>query len=247
MVLDQIKKCARRAVRAMSHEAPASETTAPATCLSHDQLIISEHLAGETPRKLHIGCGHNVIEGWLNSDYDPAAAQVIHLDAASAFPFEDNQFDFIFSEHMIEHLTFPDGMKMLAECHRVLKPGGTMRITTPDLSFLMELYGNHKSKLQQEYIKWSTDTFIAGASGYEDVFVINNFVRDWGHQFIYDHKTLRAAMEKSGFTNITECQINESQDKELQNLENEDRMPPGLLKLESMVWEGSKLLEGSRS
>jgi predicted SAM-dependent methyltransferase len=62
---------------------------------------------------------------------------IVVLPLSSPTPFASDTFDFIFSEHMIEHVSHDDGAKMLAECHRVLKPGGHIRITTPDLAFLV--------------------------------------------------------------------------------------------------------------
>ena len=65
-------------------------------------------------------------------------------------------------------------------------------------------------------------------------------MRDYGHQFIYNEKVMRYSLEKIGFTEITRCELNDSKDKELRGLENEDRMPPGFLKLESFVLEAIK-------
>lgn len=132
---------------------------------------------------------------------------------------------------------------MLAECFRVLKEEGTIRLSTPDLSFLIDLYKDDKSNLQKEYIKWSTDTFIRDVHYYDDTFVINHFMRDWGHLFIYDEKTLRSSLEKAGFTRVTRCALNQSEDDSLRNLENEKRMPEGFLRLETITLEGRKLVD----
>jgi hypothetical protein len=91
-----------------------------------------------------------------------------------------------------------------------------------------------------EFIKHSTDTHIKYAPYYEDTFVINNYVRNWGHTFIYDEKVLRYALEKVGFVKIAKFNVCESHDKELQNLENVSRKPAGLIGLESLVIEGVK-------
>ena len=40
---------------------------------------------------------------------------------------------------MIEHLKYSDGQNMLKESFRVLKPKGKIRISTPDLQFLIDL------------------------------------------------------------------------------------------------------------
>jgi hypothetical protein len=67
-------------------------------------------------------------------------------------------------------------------------------------------------------------------------------VRDWGHQFIYDEKTLRLSLERAGFTNIVRCDLNHSEIDSFKNLENESRLPAGFLKLETLTLEGTKLV-----
>lgn len=206
-----------------------------------DRQAISAYFKQNQTRKLHIGCGDNVLDGWLNSNYYPDPSHIIHLDATESFPLGNNEFDYIFSEHMIEHIPYEDGLLMLNECFRILKPDGRIRISTPNLLFLVDLYKPDKSDLQLEYIKWATDRFIPSVGAHEDTYVINNFVRDWGHSFIYDEKALRLSLEKAGFTNITKCELNQSDSDIFRNLENESRLPPGFLKLETISMEGTKL------
>ena len=68
--------------------------------------IKQRYFSKNSVKKLHIGCGSNILDGWLNSDYYPPLASVLHLDATKRFPFEDNTFDYVFSEHVIEHIAF---------------------------------------------------------------------------------------------------------------------------------------------
>lgn len=205
-----------------------------------DKAIISRYLDDHPVRKLHVGCGKNLLSGWLNADLAPRREDVLDLDATGRFPFSDGVFDYVFSEHMIEHIPYPSGLSMLSECHRILRPGGRLRISTPDIRFLIDLYSDDKSELQRQYIDWAVDRFIEHAPRNEAIFVINNFVRGWGHQFIYDEKTLRRAMEAVGLTGIVRCELNESDDELLRNLENEQRMPAGFLRLESFTLEGTR-------
>ena len=90
---------------------------------------------------------------------------------------------------MIEHISFSQGLLMLSECYRVLKEKGKIRISTPNLCFLLELYKADKSDFQKEYIRWSTETFIPDAPYDDAIFVVNNFVRDWGHLATYSFTT----------------------------------------------------------
>jgi predicted SAM-dependent methyltransferase len=181
-------------------------------------------------KKLHLGCGDNRLLGWLNTDLH-ALEGVFKLDATKPFPFPSDSFEEIFSEHMIEHIPYKKGIAMLKECYRVLQPGGKLRVTTPDLKFLIALYAP-TTEQQRNYIKWSTDLFIPWATQPTSAFVINNFMRGWGHTFIFDEPTLREAFELAGFAKIKSCPLGP--------LESKGRMPDGFLELESFTLEGTK-------
>jgi predicted SAM-dependent methyltransferase len=200
------------------------------------------YLATHAVPKLHVGCGANLLPGWLNSDFPARTSEVLELDATGTFPFPDGTFSYVYSEHMIEHVPYAGGASMLKESHRVLRPGGKIRISTPDLRFLIDLYlaGDRRTELQNSYIKWATDSFLRNVPGYDPVFVINNFVRDWGHLFIYDEKILRFSLEQAGFTNVLRRELNTSADEGLRDLEFEPRLPPGFLRLETMTIEATK-------
>jgi predicted SAM-dependent methyltransferase len=205
-----------------------------------DANLIKRYMTESSEPRLHIGCGKRNLTGWLNSDYFPSDPNIVHIDATRKYPFANNSLNYIFSEHMIEHVSYEQGASMLRECYRTLKPGGRLRIATPDYTFLHELYASEKSDLQLNYIKWATDNHINGLQHYADIFVINNYVRDWGHLFIYDFAALRSSLETAGFKNIEKQQINVSNDPILTSLENESRMPPGFLQLESLIIEALK-------
>ena len=205
-----------------------------------DNKIIKNYFKKHKITKLNIGCGRNIIDGWLNSDYYPQSEQILHLDATAQFPFENDKLDYIFSEHTIEHLTYLQGMNMLKECCRVLKPGGKLRISTPDLSFLIHLYDNQKSVLIRKYVKWAKEMFLETAPCFEEIFVINNFVRAWGHKFIYDKKLLHYCLEQAGFEEIISRDLNESMDEELRYVEHTARMPAEFLRMESIILEAMK-------
>ena len=204
-----------------------------------DRRLAKRYVSQSKVRKLHLGCGWNLLPGWLNMDYFPESRNALYHDARRRFFFVNETFNYIFSEHMIEHMSFLDGSNMLSECHRILKKGGKLRISTPDLAFLVGLY-HDKSSLQREYVAWSNRTFLDGAPEDNEVFLINNFMRDWGHTFIYDEDTLKTAMLNAGFTDITKCDLRHSSDDALCDLENLGRIPTRFLELETMTFEATK-------
>lgn len=205
-----------------------------------DYRLLRHYLCAHETRKLHIGCSAHLLNGWLNSDLFPSSREILHLDARKAFPINSDQFDYIFAEHMIEHIRYPAGAMMLAECYRVLRHSGKLRISTPNLRCLIDLYRKDKSSLQTRYLEWATQTHVPYAPYVDETFVINNFVRDWGHQFIYDEKTLIASLETAGFTNVVLRDLGSSEDESLLGLENGARMPAGFLEMETVTVEGTK-------
>lgn len=205
-----------------------------------DRRTIRAYFAAHSVHKLHIGSGTYHEAGWLNSDLEPSSPRDIVLDATRRYPFPTGSFDVIYSEHMIEHVPYPAGRRMLAECLRVLKPGGTLRLATPRLGFLLDLFNPELTATQQAYIRWATATFAPTAPTPRAAFVFNNFVRAWGHQFIYDEETLMEAVSETGFERVTLCEIGESRHEALRGREHEERLPAGFLRLESMMLEGSK-------
>ncbi len=64
---------------------------------------IKQHLKSNKSPRLHIGCGSNHVVGWLNADkFNPAAD--IYLNVYKKMPFKGNTFDYLYSEHTLEHL-----------------------------------------------------------------------------------------------------------------------------------------------
>ena len=209
-----------------------------------DGRIAKRYLAGNPRPKLHLGCGGHVLKGWLNSDLSPGSTDVLGLDAASPFPFSADTFAYVYSEHVIGSLSLEGAAVMLDECFRVLAPGGRLRIVTPDLAFLTDLYGRDLSEMQKRYVEWfSAET---GSSRGEIGFVVNGYMRAWDLQVVYDARMLRDALAAAGFSDVTRRGLNESDHAALRDLANERRLPEGLLRLESLTLEGSKANGSSR-
>ena len=200
---------------------------------------VEQYLAEHPVAKLQLGCGGNMLEGWLNTDGQTDGwfhPQSVKVDATKPFPLPDAAFDYVYSEHMIEHITWWESQQMLAECYRVMKPGARIRISCPDIKFLIDMYQN-PTELMQAYMEETKPDWAPFPSA---IFTINNFMRDWGHKFIYDKESLTQSLEAAGFTDITEHLVSESTDSNLTNLEMIDRLKPGMLQLETMTLEAVK-------
>ncbi len=141
------------------------------------------------------------------------------MDVTEPFPLPDDAIDFIFAEHLIEHLSWRNGQRMLAECRRVLKPGGVLRLATPDLAVLIDLYRGNGDPDAKHYIRWVTRRYLADHGHEHPVFVLNNAMRNWGHTFLYDAEVLSMALDEAGLRDPVRCALDESAHHELRSLE----------------------------
>lgn len=209
--------------------------------------IIAEYLNRNDVKKLQIGCGSNNLKDWLNTDLNFRKNEVAYLDAGKQFPFPDDVFDYIYSEHIFEHLTFTQGLNMLGESFRVLKPGGHIRLATPDFDFLIKLYNQPDKELHKRYVRWSTERYVHEISRHLDeneysaAFVVNNFFRDWGHEILYNYEGLELCLKKKGFTHISRKEVGESRLEVFKRLEKHGEIiPEEFNTLETIVVEAKK-------
>jgi predicted SAM-dependent methyltransferase len=185
---------------------------------------IKRYLRASRVRRLQLGTSNSLIPGWLNTDLLPNSSEVVYLDATRRFPFKDDTFDYVYSEHMIEHIEYDSALFMLRECFRVLRPGGKIRMSTPDLRVLAGLLSNEKTPAETFYVDWMTTKFVPEANSCKEVFLINNAFRAWGHQFLYDRETIEMTMKKVGFQNITYYRPGVSEDENLRGIEHHGRV-----------------------
>lgn len=116
-------------------------------------------------RFLHLGCGeHRLPPPWENYDRE--------VNICQRLPIGDGDAQFIFAEHVIEHVPFLDGIHFLRECHRALTLGGVLRLSFPDMTRL----SMPEAKLYAEYLQQLTGRLVGSV---EQVWM--SMATDWGH------------------------------------------------------------------
>ncbi len=176
---------------------------------------INRYLRSNSNRLLQVGGGKHVLKGWLNGDL---IAGDIYLNATKHLPFPSNSFDYVFTEQFFEHISYSDGQRFLKEVYRILKPGGVLRQTTPSIAGLIEVFQGSNSvvpsaKVLERHQKYHN----SNASNLCHFF--NDFMRLWGHQFIYDKDTLEKSHKAAGFNEIDWSSFGKSSHSQLDNLE----------------------------
>jgi predicted SAM-dependent methyltransferase len=92
---------------------------------------------------LNVGCGKKYNPLWTNVDMVADGPDVIAFNLIKGIPFEANTFEIVYHSQVLEHIPKENAPFFIAECFRVLKPGGTLRVVCPDLE-----------GIATEYLKW---------------------------------------------------------------------------------------------
>lgn len=168
--------------------------------------------------KLNLGCGAQVVDGWVNVDYALGArfSQVplfrgvnrrlglfhqdwddrifIH-DLTKPFPWDDCCADVVYSSHILEHFSKADGLTFLGECHRVLRQDGVIRIVVPDLHEVFRDY--EEGRLPADDVLFELNV-LPGNSTSAMKNRLAPFLQ-FPHKCMYDHPRLLAILDDIGF------------------------------------------------
>jgi SAM-dependent methyltransferase len=89
---------------------------------------------------LNLGCGRRFHPGWTNVDLVSSSRFVRECNLREGVPFSGEAFDVVYHSHVLEHFSRETAPAFLRECHRVLRPGGFLRVAVPDLEGIARNY-----------------------------------------------------------------------------------------------------------
>ena len=162
----------------------------------HHKFAHVRALMGRATHHLDIACGPGTFIGTVEGNVvstgvDIAESQIDYARATYGsdqrkfdvimpgnLPYENGAFDVATCIELLEHLTLADGRALLVEAGRVIRPGGTLLLTTPD-------YGGAWPVL--EWIRNGV-----GPLSYEDQHITR-----------YTQSSLKLVLEQAGFQNIS--------------------------------------------
>ncbi len=90
--------------------------------------------------RVNLGCGSVFHPDWINLDSIPASDHVRRWDIRKPLPFASGQVDVCYASHVLEHLPRSSARDFLQECHRILAPGGIIRLAVPDIESIASAY-----------------------------------------------------------------------------------------------------------
>lgn len=106
---------------------------------------------------LNIGCGSRFNRSWTNVDMHPYDKDVQPCNILHGLPFNNECFDVVYHSHVLEHIRKSDVDKFLAECFRVLKPNGVLRVVIPDLEQIARLYIKSLNEMDKGNKDWGSN------------------------------------------------------------------------------------------
>lgn len=133
-------------------------------------------------------------------------------DLTRPLDFTDSSLGFIFTEHVIEHISFLEAVNFFSEAYRVLAPGGVMRTICPILEVLQNVdfqnsqmatyanssiyptFSNELSSIQRLGVEVRPDDL--------KTFFMNSMFNRHGHKFIWSYGILKSILEGIGFNEV---------------------------------------------
>lgn len=144
--------------------------------------------------ELYLGSGKRNIPGFIHIDLDDYPHLAYKHDIASLPMFSNNSVDLIYTSHSFEYFDRQEGEKVLKEWHRVLKPGGTLRMAVPDFEAITRVYLKYKKDLGHKGI-------LGPLYGRMEIKTKGKNKTIY-HKTAYDFKSLKNLLESTGFRNV---------------------------------------------
>ncbi|MFD7645514.1 class I SAM-dependent methyltransferase [Kitasatospora sp. NPDC059795] len=127
------------------------------------------------------------------------AALFTQLDIGRPLPFADHSVDWVYAEHLIEHVPLGTAVHWLAEVRRILRPGGVLRLTTPDLARYIDGYLDGREHFFRRHRRRLRTMRVGPPMPERRAFMLNQIFYHFGHRWIYDEAELRHVLDRAGY------------------------------------------------
>ena len=162
--------------------------------------------------RVNVACGPHIEPGFVNLDLFAASPEVVRWDCRWTLPLRDGTAVGIRAEQFLEHLEVLEELpSFLADCLRVLRPGGVLRVIVPDARRHIEAY-LHADVAAFEALIWPA--FSKELPTKMDV-VNHVFHQYHEHRWAYDFENMKHRLETAGFIRIQQMSYRQSNDPAL--------------------------------
>lgn len=167
--------------------------------------------------KLNLGCGGNIIPGYVNISYDEGKQNsewYLNHDLSIGIPYDNGTVDVIYHCHFLEHLSYFDGIQLLKNSYSAMKDGAVMRILVPDLKLWAMCYLQE----DREFLDAYRDAYL-GPQYPTDGAIFMGMLHNHGHKMGWDWDTLKYFLNEAGFKDIRNWYYQESKLEDIKELE----------------------------
>jgi SAM-dependent methyltransferase len=143
---------------------------------------------------LEIGAGNKTgSNGWTTLDNREGAD--LYWDLRDGIPFPEESIDKIYTSHTFEHIPFPALQALIQECHRVLKPQGSLSVCVPNARLYIEAYISGAEFIDKSTC-WQPGLCDTGSS----IDQVNYTAYMGGeHCYMFDEESLTKILRLNGF------------------------------------------------
>jgi predicted SAM-dependent methyltransferase len=140
------------------------------------------------------------------------------MDATTTWPFPQGSVKYVFADNVVEHLDLEGVRLLLARSREAMAPGGVIRLATPDVQALVEIYQRGRSEAFEDLRKWHE---MGGRSCVYPADILRIAFTAWGHAegYLFDYSSLFSELRAAGFHNIRRCAVGDSAISDLRGLE----------------------------
>ena len=201
--------------------------------------------------KLNVGCGPVQPAGWVNIDNSyrarfastfPLADRLLvkagviaptefkpgvrGIDLCRPLPWPTDSVSAVYGGEVLEHFSRDDGARLLAECFRVLAPGGVIRVRVPDNArFWGHYLAEYEAIRRRPRAEWTTVHTRWIERFFREIATGNR----WGsnghyHKWMYDEVSLVLTLEHAGFRDVHRMPYLESRIQDVNMVEVRDEL-----------------------
>jgi predicted SAM-dependent methyltransferase len=155
------------------------------------------------------------LDGWLNTDIDDSS--IMYLNAVEVWPVPPGSVSYIYADNFIEHITIDDARRFLSNAFTALRPGGIIRIVTPNVRTAAEAYLGGGSLLEAMLDRHRRNGYRVEYA--VDVLRIVFAESEHWRGYLYDEEALSAELRRAGFVDASVCRVGESAHPPLRGLD----------------------------